>query len=98
MSIEHIDCLRLEGDVREDARQRLLSLKGHVEGILRMLENDRTYCVDVLKQVKAVEGALVRVGDLVFRSHLKTHVVTSVQRGDSDALIEELMEYLKYRR
>jgi len=89
--------LKLDPVVREDARRRLLSVKGHVEGVLRMLENDQVYCVDVLKQMKAVNGALSKVGDLVLRSHLKDHVVTAQQRGDTDQIIEELMEVLKYR-
>ncbi len=95
---EHAACaLRLDPAVREDARRRLLSVKGHVEGILRMLESEQVYCVDVLKQMKAVNGALSKVGDLVLRSHLRDHVVTAGQRGDTEAIIAELMEVLKYR-
>lgn len=90
--------LHLDGKVREDARRRLLSAKGHVEGILKMLERGDVYCVDVLKQTRAVEGALSKVGDLVLKSHLSNHVVTAAQRGDSETLVNELMEYLKYRR
>ena len=41
--------LHLDPAAREDARRRLLSVKGHVEGILRMLEDESVYCVDVLK-------------------------------------------------
>ena len=89
--------LKLETGAREDARRRLLSVKGHVEGILRMLEEDKVYCVDVLKQVKAVDGALAKVGTLILQSHLKHHVVTAHERGDEDRIVEELMELLKYR-
>lgn len=89
--------LRLDPEVREDARRRLLSLRGHVDGIARMLEKDDIYCVDVLKQIKAVEGALHKVGDLVLRSHLRNHVVTAHERGDTERIIAELMEVLKYR-
>lgn len=93
----HSGCLHLDADSRAKARQRLLSVRGHVEGILRMLDDESVYCVDVLKQVKAVEGALDKVGDLVLRSHLKDHVVTAHERGDTDRIVEELMEVLKYR-
>lgn len=89
--------LRLETGVREDARRRLLSIKGHVEGVLRMLEDEEVYCVDTLKQLKAVSGALNKVGDLVLRSHLRNHVATAHERGDTDQIVEELMEVLKYR-
>lgn len=94
----HARCgLRLDPEVRENARRRLLSLRGHVDGITRMLEKDEIYCVDVLKQIKAVEGALNKVGDLVLRSHLRNHVVTAHDRGDTDVIVAELMEVLKYR-
>jgi DNA-binding FrmR family transcriptional regulator len=89
--------LCLAQGTREDARQRLLSIRGHVEGLLRMLENESIYCVDILKQVKAVNGALDKVGDLVLRSHLQDHVVTAAERGDTGTIVEELMEVLKYR-
>ena len=90
-------CLHLERSTREEAGRRLRSIRGHVDGILRMLENDTVYCVDVLKQVKAVDGALQKVGNLVLRSHLHDHVVTAAERGDADTIVEELMEILKYR-
>lgn len=95
----NIECqgLRLDPPVRENARRRLLSIRGHVEGILRMLENDQVYCVDVLKQIKAVDGALNKVGELILKSHLRNHVATAHERGDEEQIIEELMEILKYR-
>ncbi|WP_109992205.1 metal-sensitive transcriptional regulator [Salinisphaera sp. LB1] len=89
--------LALDPAVREDARSRLRSIRGHVEGILRMLERDDVYCVDALKQIKAVNGALAKTGDMILRCHLKHHVVTAHERGDDDAIVAELMDILKYR-
>jgi DNA-binding FrmR family transcriptional regulator len=90
-------CLHLDDATRLQAVSRLRSAKGHLEGILRMLEDPRVYCVDVLKQVKAVQGALSRINEAVLRSHIRDHVVTAAERGDTDAIVEELMEALKYR-
>ncbi len=90
-------CLRLDPEVREVALKRMRSVKGHLDGIVRMLENEHTYCVDVLKQIKAVEGALDRIGDVVLQSHLKHHVATAAARGDADQMVAELMDVLKYR-
>ena len=89
--------LHLDPAVREDARRRLRSIRGHVEGILKMLEDEQVYCVDALKQVKAVQGALDKVGGLILKSHLHNHVATAAQRGDAGDLVDELMEVLKYR-
>lgn len=91
------DCLNLDPDTRKNAGVRLKSAKGHLEGILRMLEDPDVYCVDVLKQIKAVQGALTKVGDNVLRAHIRDHVATAAQRGDSEQITDELMEALKYR-
>ena len=88
----------MDPDVRADASRRLKSIRGHVEGIVGMLDKDSVYCVDVLKQLKAVTGALDKVGLLVLRSHLHHHVVTAAERGDTEQIVAELMEILKYRR
>lgn len=89
--------LSIAPSTRENATTRLRSIKGHVEGLLRMMERDDVYCVDALKQIKAVNGALSKTGDMILRCHLKHHVVTAHERGDEDTIIAELMELLKYR-
>lgn len=92
-----LDCLHLDPDTRADAALRLKSARGHLDGIVRMLEDPDVYCVDVLKQVKAVQGALSRVNGKVLRAHVRDHVATASERGDTDAVVDELMEALKYR-
>lgn len=89
--------LALDEHARQDAAARLRSIRGHVDGILRMLEREDVYCVDVLKQIRAVNGALNKTGDMVLRCHLKHHVVTARERGDDEAIVTELMDILKYR-
>lgn len=93
----HGHTLCLDPGARAEAVRRLRSIRGHVEGILRMLEDDTVYCVDVLKQIKAVDGAMKKVGTLVLRSHLHDHVVTAADRGDAGRIVDELMDILKYR-
>ena len=97
--MNHAQCqgLRLDQQTREDARRRLLSIKGHVEGVLRMLDDETVYCVDAMKQIKAVGGALDKVSGLILKSHLHDHVVSARERGDVDEIVAELMEVLKYR-
>ncbi len=93
----HCENLRLSDKTRREARLRLLSIRGHVEGITRMLDDESIYCVDALKQIKAVEGALRKVSGMILRSHLQDHVVSAAQRGDTGEIVDELMEILKYR-
>ena len=83
-------------DSRRRAARRLAIARGHVESIIRMLDNPEVYCVDVLRQIKAVQGALSGAGEVVLRGHLEAHVATAHERGDATEIIEELMEALKY--
>lgn len=91
------DHLAIEPEIRQDACARLRSIRGHVDGVLRMLERDDVYCVDALKQIKAINGALAKTADQILRGHLKHHVVTAHERGDEDTIVAELMDVLKYR-
>lgn len=91
------ECLHLDPETRKTAILRLKSAKGHLEGVLRMLDDEGVYCVDVMKQLSAVQGALTKVNDMVLRSHIKDHVSTAILRGDTDHIVEELMEALKYK-
>ena len=89
--------LHLDDAARQEARRRLASVRGHVEGIQKMLDDEGVYCVDALKQIKAVQGALDRVAELILRSHLQHHVASARERGDTQEMVAELMEVLKYR-
>ena len=83
-------------DARKKARRRLAIARGHVESIARMLDDPQVYCVDVLRQIKAVQGALAGAGEVVLRGHLEAHVATAHERGDAVEIVEELMEVFKY--
>lgn len=96
-ALAHHECLHLDPATRADAALRLKGVRGHVEGVLRMLDDPDVYCVDVLKQMSAVQGALRKVSEAVLRAHVRDHVVTAAQRGDTEQIVDELMEALKYR-
>jgi len=82
---------------RNVVTRRLAIAKGHLESILQALQKDDVYCVDVLRQVRAVEGALQKAGHITLESHLRAHVATAAERGDTETIVEELMDALRYR-
>ena len=82
---------------RKVVRRRLAIARGHLESILRSLDKHDTYCVDVLRQINAVKGSLEKAGQITLESHLRVHVATATERGDTAAIVEELMEALRYR-
>jgi len=51
-------------DTQERIAHRLKIARGHLEKVISMVEND-SYCIDVLHQLQAVEGALKETGNAV---------------------------------
>ncbi len=73
---------------------RLKITKGHLEKIIRMVEDDE-YCINVVHQLLAVQSALKKVDEIVLENHLKTCVADSIKKGESEEAIKEVMEVLK---
>ncbi len=71
----------MDDEHRSTVVKRLRSIAGHVNGIERMVAED-AYCIDVIKQVQAVQAALNKVNDLILENHLNTCVIEAV-RGDN---------------
>jgi DNA-binding FrmR family transcriptional regulator len=62
-----------------------------------MVEDD-TYCVQVIKQISAVRGALDRVSRLELQNHIEHCIVDQVQSGETESAVAELMDILNLRQ
>ena len=82
-------------DYTKTVTNRLKTARGHLDGIIRMVEDDQ-WCPDIMKQLAAVQGTLESTSREVFRHHLETHVADAVTTGRGAEIIDELMETLKY--
>ncbi len=74
--------------------RRLQSVEGHVRGIQRMVEEDK-YCIDVIKQIEAVQAALNKINQLILENHLRTCVTTAIRGDDAgarEAVIGEILD------
>lgn len=70
---------------------RLRSAEGHVGGVIEMVEKDE-YCVDVIRQVRAVQSALDRVSALLLDRHLHHCVSRAVRSRARERVIGELLD------
>ena len=77
------------------ALNRLKTVRGHLDGIIRMLETD-AYCVDVMKQISAVQSALERTNRVMLHNHLETCFSEAVVGGQGEKAIAELVDALKF--
>lgn len=84
----------IDGTTKDKARGRLRRIEGQVQGLQRMIAND-AYCVDILLQISAVQGALGQVQKLLLGRHIESCVVDALRsgsRGDWQRKIEELLD------
>jgi CsoR family transcriptional regulator, copper-sensing transcriptional repressor len=68
---------------------RLKSVEGHVRGVERMVE-DGAYCIDVIRQIQAVQAALNKINAMILDNHLNTCLITAV-RGEDPAELERVL-------
>jgi CsoR family transcriptional regulator, copper-sensing transcriptional repressor len=67
----------------ENALKRLKTIEGHLRGIQRMVDEE-VYCVDVIRQIQAVQAALSKVSTLILDEHLNSCVTTAIRGEDPE--------------
>ncbi len=87
--------LGLEPDTKKKILNQIRTVTGHTQGIDKMIEDER-YCIDILKQIAAVQSSLSKVAHLISENHMKHCIAAAIEQGQGDEKVEELMETLKY--
>lgn len=87
----------MDGEAKREAVTRLKTVRGHLDGVIRMLDAD-AYCVDLMKQISAAQASLERINRLILENHLHTCFVEAVGSGKAGEAISELMDTLKFNR
>ena len=75
---------------REDAVHRLKIAEGHLRGIQRMLQDDE-YCIDIIRQIQAVQASLNKVSTQLLDHHLNSCVIPAV-RGEDPSERERVLK------
>jgi DNA-binding FrmR family transcriptional regulator len=84
-------------EIKRDVMRRIRTVHGHVAGIEEMIENEE-YCVEILKQIAAVQASLSQIAQALTKVHMKTCLTEAIQSGQGEKKIAELMEVFKYLR
>ena len=77
----------------ESVTRLLKTARGQIDGILKMVEEDR-YCVDVSNQIMAAQSVLKRANRMVLAAHMECCVREAVSNGDPDEKLQELSRLL----
>ena len=78
----------------DNSIRRLKTVEGHLRGVIRMLEED-AYCIDVIRQIQAIESALNKVSSRILEDHLNSCVITAIQGNDKkerERVLKEITE------
>ncbi len=78
---------------REQISRLVRTARGQLDGILRMVEQDR-YCMDISTQLTAAEAILRKANREILRAHMKGCVQEALREGNGDEKIDELVELL----
>lgn len=81
----------MDEKTQTDLTRRLASAAGHIKGIERMVAEE-AYCIDIIKQIQAVQSALHKVNTLMLENHLRTCVTTAIRGDDADEREQMLRE------
>jgi DNA-binding FrmR family transcriptional regulator len=78
----------------DEAANRLKTVEGHIAGIRRMMEEGE-YCIDVIRQIQAVQSALNKVSKIILEGHMNSCLITAVRGEDPierERVLEEIAE------
>ncbi len=90
------DTIKLDSETKK-ILNRWKSIEGHASAVERMIADDK-YCVDILKQTLAIQGAIERVNAAILEKHLHSCVTTAIRGSDPverQRVIGELMDVFK---
>ena len=74
--------------------RRLKTIEGHLRGVIRMVEED-AYCIDVIRQIQAIDAALNKVNTQILENHLNSCVITAIKGNnpkEREKVLKEISE------
>ena len=78
---------------KAEVKKRLARMKGQVEGVERMLTENRP-CLEILTQISAAKEALRGVGRVMVRNYLERCAASAIKAGREQEVYDELMDVI----
>lgn len=79
-----------KNECKMEVSNRLATIEGHIRAVRNMLEWDKP-CVDIIKQLKAIESSVKKAGLEMLNNHLNTCIKNSA--GDEGKVMEQIREF-----
>jgi DNA-binding FrmR family transcriptional regulator len=80
----------------QEVKKLLNTAKGQIEGISRMVDEDR-YCIEVSTQVLAAQAVLKKVNQMILKAHLDSCVLSLLNEEGQQKMTEifQLMDKIQ---
>jgi DNA-binding FrmR family transcriptional regulator len=78
---------------KKQVNQLLKTAEGQLKAILTMYENDR-YCVDITKQILALQALLKRANNLILHDHMNHCVKEALNNHQPNEKLKELTDIM----
>lgn len=80
---------------KKRAANMLKTARGQLDGIIRMVEDDR-YCVDISTQILSAIGLLKKANITILNNHIRSCVTTAILQGEEqgEEKIEEIINII----
>jgi len=85
-------------DMKKDIIFRLRTIKGHIDGIEKMVEEGKT-CDEILLQIAAIKSSIEKVGYSILENHAKECLVDIEKQGVNvekvNRVIQSVLKFVK---
>jgi CsoR family transcriptional regulator, copper-sensing transcriptional repressor len=84
-----------EKETKKAVINRLRTIKGHIQGIEKMVEEEKN-CQDILLQVAAVKSSLQKVGIVIMENHTQSCLMDEeLDRDELQKTIKIIVDFMK---
>ena len=79
---------------REESTKKIKIAKGQLDGILRMIDEDR-YCIDISTQLMSTIALLKNVNKMILKAHVRSCVRDALSTDEDNPKVEEALRVLE---
>lgn len=79
---------------KKKALQALKTSKGQIEGIIKMIDEER-YCIDISNQIIAAQSLLKKANMLILEQHLKHCVRDACMNNNGEEKMNEIIHLIE---
>lgn len=80
---------------KKDILNRLKTVKGHIQGIEKMVEEEKS-CDEILLQIAAVKSSIERVGFIIIEEHTKDCLLKeNITPEEVDRILKTIIKFAK---